>query len=53
MNFDNSDYDYNSNQNLLNEDNPFWKWSILFDYFKLIFSIINNMNYYNFDTKEF
>ena len=25
MNFDNSDYDYNSNQNLLNEDNPFWK----------------------------
>ena len=37
----------------LNEDNPFWKWSILFDYFKLIFSIINTMNYYNFDTKEF
>ena len=25
MNFDNSDYDYNSNQNLLSEDNPFWK----------------------------
>ena len=25
INFDNSDYDYNSNQNLLNEDNPFWK----------------------------
>ena len=25
MDFDNSNFDFNSNQNLLNEDNPFWK----------------------------